>query len=97
MAVIEDVCQHLFSPSTCPASGGGDGSVASCLHGANGEEVQPCPVDEPVLGEGEESPRIGKEGGIRVEGHGVKCSPLIFQPLDGIHVALLQSFLECLV
>ena len=50
-------------------------------------------MDEPILGEGEEGPSIGEEGGVWVEGDRIKCSPLVGGPLDG-QVAVLQPLLE---
>ena len=77
VAVIKNVCQHLFSSPADSALGGGDGSMGPCLYGADGEEVQARLVDKPILGEGEEGPSIGEEGGVRVKGDGVKRSPLV--------------------
>ena len=63
------------------------------LYRADREEVQPRPMYEPILGEGEEGPSIGEEGQVWVEGQGIKCPPLVCYPLEVPEVEFMDSLL----
>ena len=56
VAVVEDVSQRLGDSPTDSARCGGDCAAATGLDCADGKQVESSPVDESILGEGEEGP-----------------------------------------
>ena len=56
--------------------GGRDSPMATGLYCADRQQIEACPLNKHVLGEGEEGPSIG-EGRVRVEGERIKRPPLV--------------------
>ncbi|KAL5510381.1 hypothetical protein EMCRGX_G005919 [Ephydatia muelleri] len=76
-SVYVDFIFYLWHPPTYPAQQTGYRLPAAFLHRLDWQQVQPRPMDEMVLREGQECPRVHEKGGVWVERHRVERSPLV--------------------